>query len=191
MQRVIATGATRRRVGGKRTATMLRLTDAAAKTLRRVGYHELTLPAVAAEAKLARATAYIYFSSREHLVAELYWQRLVAHDLSAHHDAPLPDRVAAVLRGLIELLADEPALALAVNIAMNSNDSDVHEIRRRSIQHIHQLLLNAADGSADEQALTMLEMMYTGAIVRAAIDGSDFAGVADQLDAAARRLLAT
>ena len=50
----------RRRLTGKRADTVKRLTQAALDLLREVGYHELTLQAVATRAGVVRATLYIY-----------------------------------------------------------------------------------------------------------------------------------
>ena len=52
--------------------TARRLVDAALETLRGSSYAELTVRAVAARANVAPATAYTYFSSKNHLVAEVY-----------------------------------------------------------------------------------------------------------------------
>ena len=72
----VAVESTRRRLSGKRADTVRRLSEPRSRCCGEVGYHDLTLQAVAARAGAARATAYTYFSSKDHLIAEVYWRRL-------------------------------------------------------------------------------------------------------------------
>lgn len=73
----------RRRLSTKRSLTVDRLTDAAVDELHATGYSGLTVRAVAARCGVAPATAYNYFSSKEHLIAEVFWRRISAQDESA------------------------------------------------------------------------------------------------------------
>ena len=57
---------------------MDRLGRAAVDVLSREGFAGLTIRMVAAEAGVGAATAYTYFSSKEHLVAEVFWRRLAS-----------------------------------------------------------------------------------------------------------------
>ena len=52
--------------------TVRKLVHAALETLRETSYADLTVRTVAARAQVAPATAYTYFSSKNHLVAEVY-----------------------------------------------------------------------------------------------------------------------
>ncbi|WP_280504024.1 TetR family transcriptional regulator [Nocardia farcinica] len=98
--------ATRRRLSGKQADTVDRLTRAALAVLGREGYSGMTIRIVAAEAGVGAATAYTYFSSKEHLVAEIFWRRLQASqhaatpDPAAQHpaapDTSTPDRTPPV-----------------------------------------------------------------------------------------------
>ncbi|HET7741491.1 MAG TPA: TetR family transcriptional regulator, partial [Mycobacterium sp.] len=69
---------TRRRLTAKQADTVDRLGKAAVELLKREGFTGLTVRRVAAEAGVGAATAYTYFSSKEHLVAEVFWRRLVS-----------------------------------------------------------------------------------------------------------------
>ncbi|MEV0358640.1 TetR/AcrR family transcriptional regulator [Nocardia sp. NPDC050697] len=178
----------RRRLSGKRVETVQRLASAAIETLRTVRYPDLTLPMVAAEAGVARATAYTYFSSREHLIAEVYWRRLTA---GAPGGADSPDvlvRVAGVLRYLALVAADEPAFGHAVSAALHSSDPDVELLRTEIGRHIHRLIAAAVGSDGDAQLVFLLELLYTGGIMRAGIGGASYPEVADQLEAAVPRL---
>lgn len=55
---------------------MARLAEATVKVLRKQEFSGLTVRSVAAEAGVGTATAYTYFASKEHLVAEVFWRRL-------------------------------------------------------------------------------------------------------------------
>lgn len=180
----------RRRLTGKRAETVLRLTQATIDLLRQVGYDELTLPAVAAHAGMARATAYTYFSSKEHLVAEAYWRRLLADRPPQSRSRDAKKRVIAVMRHLALIVAGEPALARAITIAMNSADPDVDQLRLQISRHIESMIADAVGDAGDEETVLLLLLVYTGAMVRAGLGGASYAEVADQLEVAAERLLA-
>lgn len=179
----------RRRFTGKRADTVLKLSRATLEVLRDVGYQELTLQAVAAQAGLARATAYTYFSSKEHLVAEVYWRRLTSGESADSDSRDVVERVVAVLRHLALVLSDEPALAHAVTVTMNSADPDVQLLRLQIGRLIHDRIAVAVGEDGDSEAVLLLELVYTGAMVRASTLGTSSSDVADQLEAAARRVL--
>ncbi|HTN99415.1 MAG TPA: helix-turn-helix domain-containing protein, partial [Microthrixaceae bacterium] len=117
----VAIEATRRSLSVRQAATVEKLLAATVVELREHGFEGLTVRNVARSAGVAPATAYNYFSSREHLVTEVFWRRLVALDdtsLSAH-GSPV-DRVSATMGDLALLVADEPELAAACTVAMLS-----------------------------------------------------------------------
>jgi AcrR family transcriptional regulator len=175
---------------GKRADTVLKLGNATIEVLSSVGYSELTVPLVAARAGLARATAYIYFSSKEHLVAEVYWRRLTTVSPPVNDLPDRADRVVAVLRHLALNVADEPEFAAAVTQALLSNDSDVEQLREQIGREIHHLLAAAVGTDGDYAMVGLLELIYTGAMVRAGMGHLSYDQVANQLEAAARQILA-
>jgi AcrR family transcriptional regulator len=88
--------------------TVRRLVHAALETLRESSYADLTVRAVAARAHVAPATAYTYFSSKNHLVAEVYLD-LVRHvPLFTDVNETRVSRVQQALRSLALVVADEP-----------------------------------------------------------------------------------
>jgi AcrR family transcriptional regulator len=185
----VAVESTRRRLSGKRADTVRRLGRATVEVLREVGYHDLTLQAVAAQAGVARATAYTYFSSKDHLIAEVYWRRLAMEQPPESSSADVKTRVIAVLRRLAFLIADEPALAYAIRVVINSSDPDVELLRAEIIKHTHELISAAVADDADEETVSLLELVYSGAMVRAGAGRASYADVADQLELAVRRIL--
>ena len=108
--------ATRRRLTEKQADTVDRLTKAALEVLSREGFAGLTVRMVAAAAGVGTATAYTYFSSKEHLVAEVFWRRLAATP-PTHDESDRIARTVAVLRQIAMLVADEPALGVLRGVA--------------------------------------------------------------------------
>jgi TetR/AcrR family transcriptional regulator, cholesterol catabolism regulator len=189
MSKAVEVESARRRFTGKRAETVVRLSHATVDVLRRVGYHDLTLQLVAAEAGVSRATAYMYFSSKDHLVAEAYWRRLSADAIPGYDSSDPIERVVAVMRYLALVLADEPALAYAVTVALNSPDPDLARLRLDIGRYVYKLISSAAGPEADRQAVSLLNLIYTGAVVRTSAESLSFTEVANELEAATRRIL--
>ncbi|MQY25906.1 TetR/AcrR family transcriptional regulator [Nocardia aurantia] len=191
MSELASTGieATRRRLTEKQADTVDRLTAAAIDVLSREGYSGTTIRLVAAAAGVGTATAYTYFSSKEHLISEVYWRRLIAAPPLETDDADPAARVVAVLRQVSLLVADEPALASAVSSALLGDDPDVRHLRVRIGTEIRGRLA-AALGSTDSESLSMLELLYSGALLQAGMNILSYEQVADLLEISARRLLA-
>ena len=83
--------ATRRHLNGRQAETVDRVAAAAEDELRAVGFDGLTVRCVANRAGVSPATAYTYFSSKNHLVAEIFWRRLDRTPAAGGHPVdPLP-----------------------------------------------------------------------------------------------------
>lgn len=180
---------TRRRLTEKQADTVDRLTRAAVEVLREEGFAGLTVRNVAARAGVAPATAYTYFSSKEHLVAEVFWRRLAA---SPEPEAATTDRVGrvvAVLRNVALMMADEPELAGAVTSALLGRDPDVEHLRARIGLDIRARLATALGPDADPDEIEALEMLYAGALVRAGMGYETYEKIADRLETSAALLL--
>ncbi len=106
---------TRRRLTPKQADTVDRLCESAVQVLRQEDFAGLTVRAVASRAGVGPATAYTYFSSKEHLVAEVFWRRLSQSPRPESDGLDRTGRVVAVLRGIALLLADEPGLSSAAS----------------------------------------------------------------------------
>jgi AcrR family transcriptional regulator len=181
---------TRRRLSAKQADTVDRLGQAAIGVLGREGFSGLTIRMVAAEAGVGAATAYTYFSSKEHLVAEVFWRRLASSPVPPT-DSPDPTvRVIAVLRQFALLVADEPELAGAVTNALLGKDSEVEHLRLRVGREIHQRLVAALGSDHTADLVESLELLYAGALVRAGMGYASYAEIADRLETSARLLLA-
>lgn len=180
--------ATRRRLSGKQAETVERLAKAAVAVLTREGYAGTTIRLIAAEAGVGTATAYTYFSSKEHLIAEVYWRRLIAVTPEELPDADAATRAVAVLRQAAMLVADEPALAAAMSQAMLGNDPDVSHLRLRIGGELRARLTEAL-GSENTEDLEYMELLYYGAMLQAGMGHLSYAEVADRMERCTRRLL--
>jgi AcrR family transcriptional regulator len=185
----VARESTRRRLTAKQAETVERLGNAAIGVLSREGFSGLTIRMVAAEAGVGAATAYTYFSSKEHLVAEVFWRRLTSSAVQPSESPDLTVRVIAVLRQIALLVADEPALAGAVTNALLSTDPEVEQLRLRIGREIHQRLVTALGGGHAPELVESLELLYAGALVRAGMGYASYTEIADRLETSARLLL--
>jgi len=112
--------------------TFRKVLTAAVATLRESSYADLTVRAVAARAKVAPATAYTYFSSKNHLIAEVYLDLMRQVPYFTDVNEPMPRRVEKALRSLALAVADEPELAAACTTALlASGDPTTHKVRDR------------------------------------------------------------
>jgi AcrR family transcriptional regulator len=180
---------TRRRLTAKQADTVDRLGRAALDLLRTDGFAGLTVRRVAAAAGVGAATAYTYFSSKEHLVAEVFWRRLAAAPPVEHRTEDRATRVVEVLRDIALLVADEPEFAGAVTNALLGRDPDVEVLRLRIGQEIRDRLAAALGPDTDDDVLDSLEMLYAGALVRSGMGYASYPEIAERLEKAARLIL--
>ncbi|MGE5695191.1 MAG: TetR/AcrR family transcriptional regulator [Candidatus Sericytochromatia bacterium] len=179
---------TRRRLTAKQADTIQRLGTAALAVLAREGFGGMTIRLVAAEAGIGAATAYTYFSSKEHLVAEVFWRRLASSKPPAPGDVDPVERVIFVLRHIALLVADEPEFAAAVTNALLGRDPDVQHLRDRIAREIHARLDEAVGANPDPALVPTLELLYTGALVHAGMGYVTYTEIADRLERSARLL---
>jgi AcrR family transcriptional regulator len=186
----VARESTRRRLTAKQADTVDRLGLAAIEVLSREGFSGLTIRMVAAEAGVGAATAYTYFSSKEHLVAEVFWRRLASSPVPPTDSADPAVRVIAVLRHIALLVADEPELAGAVTNALLGKDPEVMHLRLQIGREIHQRLVTALGPDRAPEVIELLELLYAGALVHAGMGYASYPQIAERLETSARLLLA-
>ncbi len=180
---------TRRRLTAHQAETVARLADAAVTVLRERGHAALTVRLVAAEAGVAPATAYTYFSSKSHLLAEVFWRRLAALPQPESRDGTPVARVTEVMRAVALLVADEPELASGVTAALLDDDPEVAHLRVRIGTRIHERLSHALGPGTRPEVLEALEVMWDGALLRAGMGHQSYARIADRLETYARLIL--
>lgn len=163
----LPTAATRRHLSDRQAQTVHRLTEAGVEELLASGYAGLTVRNVARRAGVAPATAYTYFASKEHLVAEVFWRRF------STIPAPRVDRrrspaarATDVLLGFALVVADETELAAAVTVAMLADDPEVRDLRVRIGLELHRRLQEAVGDDADPTAIRTLELATSGALLQ-------------------------
>jgi AcrR family transcriptional regulator len=157
----------RRIVDGRRADTVQRLLTAALDEVRAVPYSDLTVRSVAKRADVSPATAYTYFSSKEHLVCAILWQQV--QDLPAPPAKPRRSPAAALadaVRGITEVFTREPDLSRACTTALLTDDP---EVRRLRDQIGAELLRRVGDaiGPMSPTARETFTMAFVGALVLA------------------------
>jgi len=177
-----------RRLGSGDTVT--RLVEAAVLEVRAEGYDGLTVRGVARRAGVAPATAYTYFASKDHLVAEAFWQRLQAvPELAVDADAAASARVAGAVREVGELVAAEPALAAAATSAVMADEPNVGAVRDRIGSFMHHRLGDALGADADPAVLRSLDLAWMGAMVLAGTGNVAYTDLGDRMAEVAGLLL--
>jgi AcrR family transcriptional regulator len=162
--------------------TFRKVLTAGIEMLRESSYADLTVRAVAARAKVAPATAYTYFSSKNHLIAEVYFDLIKQVPYFTDVNEPMPTRVEQVLRAMALTVADEPEVAAACTAAlMTGNDETVRKVRDRIGLEIHRRIRSAVGPNADARVVAALEMTFFGALVNAGSGAFTYQQVADRL----------
>jgi AcrR family transcriptional regulator len=173
--------------------TFRKVLAAGVEVLRETSYADLTVRAVAARAKVAPATAYTYFSSKNHLIAEVYLDLVRRVPYFTDVNEPMPTRVANALRHLALVVADEPEVAAACTTALlgGGGDPAVRSARDRIGAEIHRRIASAIGPNADPRTVSVLEMAFFGALVNAASGAYTYHQIADHLGYAVGLVLIT
>ena len=163
--------------------TFRKVLEAGIETLREKGYGDLTVRAVAARAKVAAATAYTYFSSKNHLIAEVYLDLVRQVPYFTDVNDPMPRRVEQVLRHLALVVADEPEVSAACTAALlgGGGEPAVRSARDRIGAEIHRRIAAAMGPDADRSTVAVLEMAFFGALVQAGSGEFSYHEIADRL----------
>lgn len=173
----------------RRAATAERLASAAVEELRAGGYDGLTVRNVARRAQVAPATAYTYFASKDHLVAEAFGRALDAlPPVEVDSRDTVPQRVAAAIADIARLVTDDPALAAAATTALLADEPDVARLRRRAGAAFHDRFAAALGDDADDAVLDTLDLAFSGALLRAGVGELRYADLADLMAKVAEAL---
>jgi AcrR family transcriptional regulator len=162
--------------------TFRKVLAAALETMRETTYADLSVRSVAARAKVAPATAYTYFSSKNHLIAEVYLDLVRQVPYFTDVNEAMPVRVEKALRSMVLAVADEPDLAAACTTAlMSGSDPAVRAVRDRIGAEIHRRIRSALGPDADPRVVSALEMTFFGALVNAGSGAFTYRQTADRL----------
>jgi AcrR family transcriptional regulator len=160
--------ATRRRLSPRQAGVVAQLVRATEQEVEEVGYAGLTVRSVARRAGVAPATAYNYFSSKDHLLAEVLWRGMQAlPPADSDPGRPVRDRVVDAVRAMVLLTSESAALVDASTQALLSSNSDVKHLRDLIGSEIHHRLATAVGPDVDPMVVRVLETSFSGALLAA------------------------
>jgi AcrR family transcriptional regulator len=177
---------TRRHLSARQRGLVEGIVEAAAIEARELGYEKMSVRGAARRAGVAPATAYTYFASKDHLLAEVLWRRLEAlppADFSKGQQ--VLDRVTAELGQLATFMAADPDVASACAVAFLGTGADVKLLRDRIGARIVARISAALGSNPDSAVLQTLSLAYIGAMLSAGMGHLTFAEIPDAMAAAA------
>jgi TetR/AcrR family transcriptional regulator, cholesterol catabolism regulator len=183
------TQATRRQLNPRQQETVANLITAAREELRTVGFDAMTIRSVAAQADVSAATAYNYFASKNHLVAEMFWRALSDRPRTASRKTVPYSRVVEVFQDLAELLAEQAELAEAITAAILSQEPDVRQLRHLIGGDINSRIGEALGPKASPDLLDALSAAWSGATMQVAMGDAAVDDLADRLARIAKLLM--
>lgn len=178
----------RRGTAGKRADRVDALVEATIAELREHGYDGLTVRNAARRADVSAASAYTYFASKDHLVAEVFWRRLQLLEVPDGRGS-VGTRLSSALRDLALLIAEEPELAAASTTAVLAADPDVQRLRARIGTAFNDHLAAALGADPDLAVLRALNLALAGALLQAGMGYFTYAELADRMDEVAGLVL--
>ncbi len=159
--------ATRRRLTPRQAEAVMALVRATEAEIEVVGYPGLTVRSVARRAGVAPATAYNYFSSKDHLLAEVLWRRM--QDLTPVDPSdgrPMEERLHEAVQAMV-FTTESAALVDACTVALLSANPDVKHLRDRIGAQIHRRLAAVLGTDVDPMVVRVLETSFSGALLAA------------------------
>ncbi len=162
----------RRHLSERQAEVVERLMAAAAEEAEERPYADISVRTIAKRAGVAPATAYTYFSGKDHLLAEVLWRRMQASPSLVDLTLPLPERVADTVRTMGFGAMGSPAVAVCTT-ALLGDGPDVKRVRSRLGAEIGRRLeaalgIGTGAASAAEQGVrNVLLVTYTGALLSA------------------------
>lgn len=184
-----AAPSSRRVLSARQASRLERLVDAAVEELRERGYEGLTVRAVATRCGVAAATAYTYFASKDHLVAEVFWRRLCALPEVEPQPASPEDAVVEAMKATISIVADDPAVGAACTVAILAQDPEVSALRDMIGAEFTRRIEFALGDAGTPQLLTDLAAFWAGVFLMAGMGYATFAETMENLDRGVRALM--
>ena len=151
--------------------------------LRESSYADLTVRAVAARAKVAPATAYTYFSSKNHLIAEVYLDLIRQVPYFTDVNDSRLTRVEKALRSMALMVADEPEVAAACTTALltRQRPDGAHASATASAPRSTAASARPSARTPTRARCRRLEMTFFGALVNAGSGAFTYHQIADRL----------
>lgn len=168
---------------GRRTEALRRVFGAAAQLIDESDPAGVSVPTLAARARMAPAALAAQFPTIEVVFAELYLYRVAALALDIDPAARAADRVCEQLSAITLLLADEPRLARACTRALVSTDDDaVADVRSRISVEVRRRISTALGTGAWPEVVATLESVFWGALLQAQSGAMTYRQMARQLE---------
>lgn len=156
---------------------------AAAALLDESSATDVSMPTLAARARLAPAAVTAHFPSVDAMFAELYLHRISALPLAVDTTAGVTARVSAQLRSITLVMADEPNLATACSRSLlSTDDAAVAAVRERIGAEVHRRVAAALGTGAWPEVLATLETLFWGALLQAQSRAISYHETANRLD---------
>jgi len=171
----------------RQSATVAALLEAALEEVHEVGFEKLTIRSVAQRAGVTHTTAYSYFTSKAHLIAELHWrqtQAMPTPEVSA--DESFVGRVRAAFEAPAGALAAEPVLSHAVFMAIIADEPEVRRLRSAVGGELVGRLRTALGPFDDPELVSTLFLAYSGAMMLVGTGTRDFLEVIPRIETVAR-----
>ena len=166
------------------------LVQATSEEVEEVGYAGLTVRTVARRAGVAPATAYNYFSSKDHLLAEVLWRRMQAlPPMEPTGNASMPEHLADTIRAMVLFTEESPALVDACTVALLSPSPDVKHLRDRIGAEIHRRLAAAVGADVDPVVVRVLETSFSGSLLAAGMGHMPYGDIPGLVAAAAELMV--
>lgn len=182
--------ATRRRLSPRQAEVVMALVRATGEEVEEVGYAGLTVRTVARRAGVAPATAYNYFSSKDHLLAEVLWRRMQAlPPMEPTGSSSMPERLADTVRAMVLFTEESPALVDACTVALLSPNPDVKHLRDRIGAEIHRRLAAAVGARVDPLVVRVLETSFSGSLLAAGMGHMPYGDIPGLVAAAAELMV--
>jgi AcrR family transcriptional regulator len=182
--------ATRRRLSPRQAEVVLQLVQATSDEVVEVGYAGLTVRSVARRAGVAPATAYNYFSSKDHLLAEVLWRHMQAlPPVEGPGRRSMAERLAKAVRDMVLFTTESPALVDACTVALLSANPDVKHLRDKIGAQIHRRLAAVVGADADPLVVRVLETSFSGSLLAAGTGHMPFDDIPRLMAAAAELMV--
>jgi AcrR family transcriptional regulator len=187
---------TRRVLRADAAATRQRIIETAVDLARSQPMADLTMRDIARAAGVSAATAYTYFSSKEHVFAEAYLDGVeqLTESVRTHPPAgaTAADRVSAVLRRAVRGAAATGDVVQATAIALASSDPAVAPLRPLADDAFAEwfaIALQDAEIADHDEVMKLLQLTMFAAFVAVAHGRQTLAESGRLLDLAVRRLV--
>jgi AcrR family transcriptional regulator len=171
----------------RQSATVSSLLKAGLEEVAAVGFDNLTIRSVAQRAGVTHTTAYSYFTSKAHLIAELHWRQINAMPTpEVSHDESFVGRVRAAFEGPAGALAADPVLSRAVFVAIIADEPEVRRLRAAVGAELVSRLRTALGPFDDPELVSTLFLVYSGAMMLVGTGNQDFLEVIPRIESVAR-----